>query len=465
MIAKRIIACCIVLASFVARAELTEDEASQLGIEGTPLTPMGAIRNGNAEGTIPAWDGGYKGTPSGYTPGGFYVDPFADDKILFTITAQNVDQYKEHLTSGQIAMFGRYPDTYKMHIYPSRRTVSNPDSAYEATLKTARTAKLCGDRCLDPKTIGDGGGIPFPIPKNGLQVVFNAALAYQPAWWVAGSAIVTSPDGGYAVTQMNYSWNKIYWLKEKDKPTDPIFKRNGGAAYCFYATYESPARVAGQILNGCAYMENMESAAYLYIPGQRRVRKAPEVGFYDQPAAGSDGLLPSMAGNGFFMSGAEEWYDHQLLGRQEIYIPYNNYKLMDPETKPADVIRAGHISPEPVRYELHRVWVVESRIKPEFRSTIPHQFAYFDEDSWESPLATRYNQDDAIWQAQEAPLAFFYDAQAVFPVATISYDLFSGRYGTIARSFPNFMNSMVKWPKTIDYNQYTPQGLRSAGRR
>lgn len=450
-----------------AHAALTEQEASQLGIDGTPLTPMGAIRAGNEAGTIPAWTGGLKEIPAGYTADTPYIDPFPEDKPLFTITAQNVEQYKANLAPGQIAMFDRYPETYKMHVYPSRRTARYPDWVYDVTLKTARTATLCGERCLDPGSIADGGGIPFPIPKNGLEAFFNSNFSYHAPWTSPGSAIVTTASGDFAINQLTLTWVNTHWLKAAAKPKGSYFEKLGGAAWVFDGAFEAPPRIAGQLLSGAAYYNNLSADSYLYLPGQRRVRKAPEVGFYDQPAQGSDGLLPSMARNGIYMSGSEEWYDYTLVGRQEIYVPYNNYALMDPALTAKDLVRPGHINPEPVRYELHRVWVVDARIRAAYRSTVPHQVAYYDEDSWQSPLTTRYNQDDHIWQVQERPLTYYYDAQTVFEVATISYDLISGRYGTLSESFPGLRKSKFVWldPGLLDYNRFTPQGLRSAGRR
>lgn len=448
-------------------AALTEQEASQLGVEGTVLTPMGAIRAGNEAGTIPPWTGGLKEIPAGYTADTAYVDPFPEDKPLFSITAQNVEQYKENLTPGQIAMFKRYPETYKMYVYPSRRTARYPDWVYDVTFKTARTATLCGDRCLEPSSIAEGGGIPFPIPKSGLEIVFNSNYSYQPPWQSTGNAIVTTAGGDFAINQLTFTWAKFHWMKSATKPKVPYFEQDGGAAWCVYGTYEAPPRIAGQLIIGCAFMKTLGFDSYLYIPGQRRVRKAPEVGFYDQPAQGSDGLMPSQSRDGMYISGSEEWYDHTLVGRKEIYVSYNNYAIMDPKLTPKELIQPGHLNPEPARYELHRVWVVESRIRDAYRTTIPHQLTYYDEDSWQSPLATRYNQDDQIWQVQERPLTYFYDAQAVFAAGTVSYDLISGRYSSLGESFPGLRKSKFTWiePEKLDFNRFTPQGLRSAGRR
>ena len=96
------------------------------------LTPLGGEKAGNADGTIPAWDGGITKPPAGYTPGRHYVDPFAADKPLFTITQQNAGQYAAQLSEGHKAMLKTYP-SFKMNVYPTRRSASAPQRIYDAT--------------------------------------------------------------------------------------------------------------------------------------------------------------------------------------------------------------------------------------------------------------------------------------------------------------------------------------------
>ena len=92
-------------------AAVSPEEAAKLG---NSLTPVGGEQSGNADGSIPAWTGGLAKDAAAVLPGGFLGDPFANEQPLFTITAQNLDQYKDKLAEGQIAMFKRYPETYKM---------------------------------------------------------------------------------------------------------------------------------------------------------------------------------------------------------------------------------------------------------------------------------------------------------------------------------------------------------------
>src|SRR5262245_20824749 len=155
-----------------AAAELSAADVAKLG---TTLTPVGAEKAGNAAGTIPAWDGGIKAIPAGYKAGGPYLDPFPGDKPLFTIDPNNVDRYKDNLSPGQIAMLKKYPD-YKMVVYPTRRTASFPACHYAETKDCAAKAKLSAG---GNGVVGCSGGIPFPIPKDGTEAIWNTLLRYS----------------------------------------------------------------------------------------------------------------------------------------------------------------------------------------------------------------------------------------------------------------------------------------------
>ena len=122
-----------------ALAGISQEEADRLG--GDELTPMGAERAGNADGTIPAWTGGLQELPAGYVEGEPLVNPFPNDEPLFTITAANHEQYKDRLSPGQIALLKRYPDTFRMPVYQSRRTAAYPERLYAEYKQDALTAE------------------------------------------------------------------------------------------------------------------------------------------------------------------------------------------------------------------------------------------------------------------------------------------------------------------------------------
>src|SRR5262249_50329042 len=85
----------LALGAASAVAGVTAQDAEALK---TTLMPLGGERAGNKDGTIPAWDGGYSKVPPGYKSGQPRPDPFADEKPLFSITAANVAQYRDHLS-------------------------------------------------------------------------------------------------------------------------------------------------------------------------------------------------------------------------------------------------------------------------------------------------------------------------------------------------------------------------------
>lgn len=179
----------------------TPQEAAQLK---TNLTPMGAERAGNAAGTIPAWTGGDTTPVPGRRAGEIEPDPFASEKPLFAITAQNVEKYADKLPEGAKALFKRNPD-YRMDIYPTHRSAAFPASVYENVFRNATRAHAAPEG-IAYGVDGAAGGIPFPIPKNGTEVVWNHLLAYWgPARELHVNTYVVSPDG---TSQLSAGYNE-----------------------------------------------------------------------------------------------------------------------------------------------------------------------------------------------------------------------------------------------------------------
>ena len=128
---------------------------------GASQTPVGAERAGNADGTIPSWEGGLTQVPDGWKPGDPRVDPFANEKALFTITAENVDQHADKLTPGQIALLKRYPG-YTMPVYTSHRTCALPDRNYQQTIANLSGAVMNSDNQVE----AGFGGVLFHNRKR-----------------------------------------------------------------------------------------------------------------------------------------------------------------------------------------------------------------------------------------------------------------------------------------------------------
>ena len=152
-----------------ARADVSAEEAARLK---TTLTPLGAERAGNKEGTIPAWEGGLTRAPANYKNGDPRPDFFPNDKPVLTINARNMDQHAAKLSDGVKALMKKYPD-FRIEVYPTRRTAAAPQYVYDNTFRNATRAKLVDN---GQGVEGAFGGIPFPIPKDGYEAILNHRL-------------------------------------------------------------------------------------------------------------------------------------------------------------------------------------------------------------------------------------------------------------------------------------------------
>ncbi|RLA39480.1 MAG: DUF1329 domain-containing protein, partial [Gammaproteobacteria bacterium] len=159
------------------------------------LSFFGAELAGNDEGSIPPWQGGIVRPPANYKPGDWHPDPYINDVPLFTIDQSNVGQYKDKLSAGHRAMLARYPDSYRLRVFPSRRSVSYPPTIAEQTLKYRGKARVVDDGA---GIAGIVRGIPFPEPKNGEQAIWNMRLSYKGGGYRGYfTTALTAKDGTY----------------------------------------------------------------------------------------------------------------------------------------------------------------------------------------------------------------------------------------------------------------------------
>jgi hypothetical protein len=448
-----ILGCAAVLAiglAATASAGLSPEEIAKLG---TTLTPLGGEKAGNADGTIPAWEGGLSKPPAAWKPGTHYIDPYADDKILFTITADNVDQYADKLTVGQRALFATYPDTYLMNVYPTRRSAAVPQRIYDATKHIAATAELVGG---GNGVTGAVNGIPFPIPSVGVMCVWNHLLRYRAdsAARDIGQAAPTR-GGDYTMVEFHDEFYMLYSMPDMSEE-----KLNNRILF-FKQEVMAPARLAGGILLVQETLDQVKEYrnAWLYNPGQRRVRRAPNVA-YDNPGTAADSMRTSDQFDMF--NGAPDKYNWQLVGKKEIYIPYNSYKLQDPSVKNKDILTPLHINQKYPRYELHRVWVVDGTLKEGERHIYKRRTFYFDEDSWQIVAADVYDKRDQLWRVSEGHAMQYYNVPSLWTSLEVHTDLQAGRYLAIGL---NSENPPYQFDIKRDLEDYTPAALRREGKR
>ena len=433
----------------MVQAAVSAEEAAKLGRE---LTPVGGEKAGNAAGTIPAWDGGITRPPAGFRVGQFHTDPFAADKPLYSVSRANVQQYANVLTPGQKAMFAKYP-TFRMDVYPTRRSASFPQRTYDFTKRNATQCQLVSN--------GEGvqncaEGIPFPIPKNAYEVIWNHKLKYKGLSVISYSnQAAPTASGNFTLTKVREELLGLYY-----KPGNTSENINNILLY-FKQEVLGPARLAGQVL---LVHETLNAAAaprqaWVYNPGQRRVRRAPNVA-YDNPGTASDGLRTNDMTDMF--NGAMDRFDWTIVGKKEMLVPYNSYRAHSDKAKVRDLIRPGHLNPDFMRYELHRVWVVEAKLKAGQRHINSRRTFYLDEDSYQILLADHYDGQGNLWRYSDAPSINYYEVPTFWSTLETHHDLKSGRYIT------GLLDNEDK-PRDFGYQStpanYSPQNLRTAGVR
>ncbi len=433
-----------------ALAGAKPDEAHRLNED---LTPMGSERAGNAEGTIPEWTGGITSPPAGYAPGDHHPDPFADDQPLFRIDAGNYQQYADKLSVGQKAMFERYSESYFMDVYPTRRSASFPQRSNDMTFENAKTASLAdnGEGVLDAAE-----GFPFPFPENAYELMWNHKLKPKGTGGIRyNNQVAPTADGKYSMVKLREELLGLYY-KEGVRIADI----NNILLY-FFQEVESPARLSGTILLVHETLNQVEQdrQAWIYNPGQRRVRRAPNVA-YDNPGTASDGLRTNDMTDMF--NGALDRFDWEMVGKAEMYVPYNSYKAHQADVTTDDLVRPGHLNPDYFRYELHRVWIVDARVKSGMRHINSRRTYYLDEDSYQILLIDHYDKRDQLWRFSEAHCINYYDMPTFWSTFEAHYDLQSGRY--VAQGFDN-QDPVNTFNVDMVPAQFTPQALRTRGRR
>lgn len=429
-----------------AHAAVTPEEAARLKTE---LTPFGAEKAGNKDGSIPAWAGGYSTPIPGDKPGGRRGDPFKDDKPLYSVTAKNVDQHAGKLSDGVKALLKKYPESFRLDVYPTRRTAVAPQWVYDNTAKNALRAKLDGH-----KLVGAYGGIPFPMPKSGLEAIWNHKLSWRGSAWeadfnqyqiTANGQVVLTTDGRIRQRMPYYfddgsvdSFEGVHWEVNLLNVGPPIR--------------------AGEMIVGRQHVDEEKSQSYVYLTGQRRVRKLPNA-CCDTPTPATAGLMSFDELSVF--SGRTDRFDWKLVGKKELLVPYNQNRFL--QARDAEIIKGQHLNPDHVRWELHRVWVVEASLAAGQRHQAPKSIYYLDEDTWLAVLGDRWDANGQLWKT----LWVFNYVMPDFP-GTVQqtfgfYDLLSGQaYVANVLNDKSFHHRPSKrWPTET----FTGDGLAAQGVR
>ncbi len=444
--------CLDIWLSSTSYAQVTKQEADRL--RGN-LTPLGGERAGNADGSIPPWRGGIQFPPLNYTqPGQHHTNPFEEDLPLFTVTSENMAEHAKFLSEGQKALFKAYPSTFKMPIYKTRRTAAAPHWIYDNTYNNALTSELV--------TNGNGiqgaiGGIPFPIPKSGVEIIWNHNARWRGEYAVRrASEVAVQRDGDYSLITTQAEIYFHYYKRGIDQA------ELDNVMFYYLSFTKAPARLAGGAILAHETMNQYEEPrrAWGYNSGQRRVRKAPGIA-YDTPVAASDGLRT--IDDTDMYNGSPDRYNWKTIGKKEIFIPYNNYRVGSPSVSYKQLLQPGHLNPDFTRYEKHRVWVVEATLKEGKRHIYHKRRFYIDEDSWSAAVVDQYDERGELWRVNMAYLKNYYELPGIWTAMDVYHDLLARRYHV--QGMINEERSAIDVSqKSPGSSYFTPQELRRRSR-
>ncbi|MBU1285116.1 MAG: DUF1329 domain-containing protein [Gammaproteobacteria bacterium] len=430
-----------------AQAKVDSTQAARLGQD---LTPLGGERAGNAAGTIPAWDGGLAQPPANYQPGMHHPDPYSADAPLYQINSQNLAQYQAQLPAGLKALLEKNPD-YFLRVFPTRRSAAAPQRIYDATRFNAQTAELISG---GNGVAGAAAGIPFPLPTTGQEVIWNHIMRYRgdQISFVTNQAAVLS-NGAYNLLKLE---RDIYFLYGREGVSPQDLDNT-----LFYYKYKvvAPAKLAGSAL---VVQETLDQVlairkAWRFNRGERRVRRLPMLA-YDTLQPDTNGMATADVVDSY--NGAPDRYEWTLVGKQEMLVPYNSYAVHQKGIPYDNILRSNTVNPELLRYELHRVWVVEAELRKGFSHPYAKRRFYIDEDSWQILAADLYDKSGELSGVQESHPISYYDVPMFGSTLETIYDFKGKRY------FVDGLDNnepMYNFNAKLGPRDFTPQALRREG--
>ena len=386
-------------------AAVTSEQAEQLKNE---LTPLGATRKANVDGSIPAWGQDHYDQVSHSK----WLREIEKEQPLVIINYENMESHKAHLSIGLQKLLTSYPDTFNIPVYPSHRTAKYPQWLYDNAYKNAIDAKISPS---GEEVTFAWPGIPFPIPQNAKEVIWNHQLRWKGLFFKLHTIeSIINRNGSFNLIRNTLEVYSVYHNINRPRKIDDW-------RYTYYLSYiKAPSRIAGGAYLSHETMKPVINPrqSWIYLAGQRRMRRSPVVG-YDAPTFTSDGLR--MMDEIDMFNGALDRYNWELKGIKEMYIPYNNGVLQQALLNKEDVLTPHHINPQFTRYEKHRVWVVDSVLKPGKEHIYKRRTFYLDEDTWGIMLADIYDENDKLWRIPQRYAVFYENV----PVTLTALDSFS----------------------------------------
>ena len=454
MFRKSLIA--VAVASFCtasAWAAVSADEAKQLG---TTLTAVGAEKAGNKEGTIPEHSGVLVPLPAGWEKErgpGIRPDPYANEKPRLVITGKELAAHADKLTAGTQELLKRYPTT-RVDVYPTHRNAVFPKRILDNTAKNATGAKTIDDGVAMENVLP---GYPFPMAKTGNEAIWNHNLRYT---GIAQNAKFDTWNVDSAGVPTLATTGQIYYEYPLFNPAKTDMAKPNDNYLMIKLFYLGPARRAGEglLVKDAVNPLVQPRRAWQYLPGQRRVKLAPDIA-YDTPNPGNAGL--ATYDDAFVYNGAQDRYDFKLVGKKEMYVPYNNYRLRRVKDA-AEANKPNHVNPDLVRWELHRVWVVEATLKPGKRHIYAKRTFYLDEDTWVALASDQYDARGQLFVSALSFMVFLPDVQGIDAGNHMFYNFTVGGYSLTGMSGPDYGNILTDAAPEL---QWAPETLAGAGVR
>jgi hypothetical protein len=418
----------------------------------TTLTPFGSIRAGNADGSIPAWTGGYTTLPEGYQPGDPIGELFPDEKPILIIDSSNVAQHADRLSEGVIAMIHNYG--YSIQVYPTHRTNSAPQKVYDCIVANISSA-VPVPQGLRFGFTGGYGGIPFPFldpdpAVAGAQVVWNANCQFK------GFASKI-PFEGWSVNSgvKSLAFKSRYWQRFPYYQATSLANYNG-LTFQTYIAYTAPANLVGQalVLYGYTNAAQHPQIGWELLNGEGRVRRAPELSF-DTPSSQINDIGNYDELYGF--NGSLERYDWKYLGLKEMYVPYNNNRIVATEPEAAHLTH--FIDPSVVRFELHRCHVVEAVLHPGERNVDARRVLYIDEDTHVVSLADNWDANNTLVRTAQNYVNVRPDIPATMNTGGTVHNLQTGNYGSLVASWGPAVPKSYIFTTDVESAAFDPQAL------
>lgn len=459
MVARMVVAMGVAtMFTSVGLAAVSAEEAKKLG---SSLTEFGADRAANADGSIPKYTGGLSSKTLGPNE-----DPYKDEKPLYSVDAKNMAEYTDLLTPGTKALLTKYSG-YRVDVYPSHRSMRYPAWVLENTVRNATTAKLGGpvkgDNLLGA---GENGlpypGIPFPIPTDGYEVMWNNTAKYVPpvsrnrySGYLVDTGGRLSPLPGIDGWYLRPWYDRSGTLQKNTPP---------GTLFGLVATITRPPSGAGGVFMNfyTARGEDGGQKVWFYSPGQRRVRMAPEFA-YDVPIAAYGGA--TIWDEIFAFVGRLDRFDFKLVGKREMLVPYNTYWISS-KAPLKEIFGPKYINPDVMRWEKHRVWVVDATRKQGKRHAYSRRMFYIDEDSWCVLVQESYDDAGNMFRiAHTNTNVNPSEVGGIVPYSWQTYDLIKGNYMMIGTlNNPGDGHQYYETPEGLKM-AITPQAVEAAGIR